>query len=249
MISASWLCPNCTKSEKASYERFVEDLASLPLLWQEWSFSSLLWELTECPVCGGSFPPLLDGQYKSLPNAPMILEHFSSRFSQRNREGVKYTSLKDSFGRGLRTEVLWDASVWVAVVVASGILGNVTYDVIKNTVLSVNRRVRERRQTIRQSPSGGIDKREAMPVTLREAQARIAEARKAALAVYGDLQKAASVLENEPELSFLCSQLDGVFRKQVGPWESLSDSDLASLVRELFERAQSELEGVRRIPA
>ena len=149
-----FLCPNCGPTGDAAYEEWVELLAEIPLVRNQWNFSDLLWSTQACPNCGEQLPSAFSQSPAEAWDSHLltVLEWFALEGKNSYHLGKggqlrQIGAMMPGYSRGFwRSGFLFEIMAWVAIAVASGVIGNVAYDSVKKAILNARRKALEKRK-------------------------------------------------------------------------------------------------------
>jgi hypothetical protein len=153
-----FICPCCSCTEEHIYESWVEYLAELPVIHGQFDFSNWLWNMNECPSCKRKFPSAftMRGVPDIFSSIPFVLEWVVMESENVARNGYRkhenVLPIKEKYShRCCRCGIPFDIIAWVGLAVASGIIGNMSYEVIKNAVLDARRKVIQKKNNLYES--------------------------------------------------------------------------------------------------
>lgn len=166
-----FICPNCTSKDQNMYQAWVKFLAELPLIHGEWDFSGFLWYMGKCPNCQRTFPSAFmagdpNDVFSSIPFVLewVVMESLELKHSKLGLRGQKIPPIRQGYSEGWkRSGFPFEILAWVGLAVASGVIGNMAYEIIRKAVLDARKDILQKRKTL-------LNKRKIKKISKEELQ-------------------------------------------------------------------------------
>jgi len=247
MFQQNFLCHQCGTQSEAQYAAFIQELGALPILWGEWDFVQYLRSYSRCSSCGYVFQPLFETSPANEVTTPILLECFalqaikgapdhtihSPTIPPISADSVK----KGLFTRGFCCDVSWNIDIWIAVAVASGVMGHLSEEVITRAIITVRTTLLERRNQLH---TGSPETHTSVDTTttLGQVFACVQEARTRSLREGHALYDRPPLdPEGEPYVQWWMEFCDRIHKRRIEKWTTLPHDHMERLISELYEYA------------
>ena len=149
LSSSKYFCTQCSDNNAEHYKEWILELAELPLIYNYWDVGLLIYNLEYCPQCKNSFKKISIKDNFLPYNIPSILEivTFEAAEISTKKKLTKIPSILTEIDKNIYHDIgALNILSWIALAIASGILGNFTYEYIKKTVINTYKKIKHKRQ-------------------------------------------------------------------------------------------------------
>lgn len=166
--------------------------------------------------------------------------------NSQNIEPITAESIKKGLTtKGLGAGLLWDINIWIALAVASGVIGNLAYDVIKAAILATRSKLIEGRKHLHNDSSennenidSGTSLSTIIDVIKKAQKLSVKEGR--CLYVLPNFDA-----EDYSYFVWWIKYNDKVHKFKIKEWSSLTEDELEKLISEMYVYAGKRLREIR----